>query len=94
MRSHEAIDPQVEQAASQPRSTTRLVAEYFAPEKPARATTRVAAIYPSRDLLPENLLHFYIYFSAPMSRGEAYQRITLIDAATGKTVDAAFPGAG
>ena len=68
-----AIDPGVEQALSKPRSTTRLVAEYSAPTKPARATTRVAAIYPSRDLLPENLLHFYICFSAPMSRGEAYR---------------------
>jgi hypothetical protein len=85
-----AIDPGVEHAANEPRSTARLVAEYSVPTKPARATTRVAAVYPSRDLLPENLLHFYIYFSAPMSRGEAYQRITLIDTATRKKVDAPF----
>jgi hypothetical protein len=85
-----AIDSGIDQAASQPRSTSRLVAEYSAPTKPARATTRVAAVYPSRDLLPENLLHFYISFSAPMSRGEAYQRISLIDAATGKKVEAPF----
>ncbi len=39
--------------------------------------TRVEAIYPSDDYLPENLLKFYIYFSRPMSRGEAYQRIRL-----------------
>ena len=47
-------------------------------------------VYPSRDLLPENLLQFYIFFSAPMSRGEAYRRITLLDIATGKIVDAPF----
>ena len=61
----------------------------LATEKPVQATTRVAAVYPSRDFLPENLLHFYIHFSAPMSRGEAYQRIKLIDS-TGKPVDAPF----
>jgi hypothetical protein len=31
-------------------------------------------------MLPENLLRFYIHFSAPMSRGEAYHRIKLLDA--------------
>ena len=36
-------------------------------------------------MLPENLLRFYIQFSAPMSRGEAYQHIRLLDAA-GKPV--------
>jgi len=38
----------------------------------------VSAIYPTADILPENLLKFYIHFSAPMSRGEAYQRIHLM----------------
>lgn len=46
--------------------------------KPAReATTRVATIYPTADVLPENLLKFYVYFSAPMSTGEAYKHIEL-----------------
>ncbi len=30
--------------------------------------------------MPENLLKFYLHFSAPMSRGEAYRRIHLLDA--------------
>ena len=38
----------------------------------------VSAVYPSADVLPENVLKFYIHFSAPMSRGEAYQRIHLM----------------
>ena len=42
-----------------------------------------------RARLPENLLRFYIYFSAPMSRGEAYRHIRLLDAA-GKPVDTPF----
>ena len=38
---------------------------------------RVEAVFPSSAHLPENLLKFYIHFSGPMSRGEAYQRIRL-----------------
>lgn len=37
----------------------------------------VKAIYPSADVLPENLLKFYVHFSAPMSRGEIYRHIHL-----------------
>jgi hypothetical protein len=78
-------------SANPGRSTTRLSADYSPrKKKPAEATTQVAAIFPSRDLLPENLLRFYIVFSAPMSRGEAYDRITLVNEATGKKVDAPF----
>ncbi len=52
-------------------------------------STTVTAVYPSRAVLPENLLRFYIHFSAPMSRGEAYRHIHLRDSA-GKAVDAPF----
>ena len=39
---------------------------------PKRTTspTRVVQIYPSTDVLPENLLRFYIHFSAAMREGE------------------------
>lgn len=43
------------------------------------STTDVEQLYPSAQLLPENLLKFYIHFSTPMSRGEAFKRIKLID---------------
>ena len=49
---------------------------------PPRATTpvaRVEHVYPSSDVLPSNQLRLYIYFSAPMSRGEAEQRIRVLD---------------
>ncbi len=39
----------------------------------------VAAIYPSGEVLPVNTLRFYIHFTAPMSRGEAFERIHLLD---------------
>jgi hypothetical protein len=45
-----------------------------------RPTTRVDRVYPSANVLPSNQLRLYIYFSAPMSRGEAEQRIRLLDA--------------
>ena len=51
----------------------------FAPNgKPLQPPPTVQAIFPSADVLPENLLKFYIHFSAPMSRGEAYKRIHLM----------------
>ena len=56
---------------------------------PAKATTIVSAIYPSASVLPENLLKFYIHFSAPMSRGHIYDNIHLKDAA-GKPVELPF----
>ena len=42
-----------------------------------RAT--VEQIFPTANLLPENQLKFYLHFSAPMSRGEAYRHIQLRD---------------
>ncbi len=55
----------------------------FAPRgKPLLPAPVVKAIYPSSDKLPENLLKFYIHFSAPMSRGEAYKRIHLMHEGT------------
>jgi hypothetical protein len=52
--------------------------------------TRLAAIYPSANTLPENLLRLYVHFSAPMSRGDSYSHISLIDDATGQTVELPF----
>lgn len=43
----------------------------------ARPTTTVSAIYPTPAELPENILKFYIQFSAPMSGGHIYDHIHL-----------------
>ena len=62
------------------------------PSKPLTPVTRVDRLYPTADVLPSNQLRLYIYFSAPMSRGEAEQRIHVLDAA-GKPLRAVFlPG--
>jgi hypothetical protein len=57
-----------------------VVAELSLPPPPARLPTVIQHIYPTSDRLPENQLKLYIHFSAPMSRGEAYRRIHLMDA--------------
>jgi hypothetical protein len=53
------------------------------------APTVVTQVYPTRNVLPENQLKFYLHFSAPMSRGDVYEHIRLLDA-DGKPVDAPF----
>jgi hypothetical protein len=49
------------------------------PARRVGAPTRIERVYPSADVLPSNQLRLYIYFSAPMSRGEAEQRIRMLD---------------
>ena len=53
------------------------------------APTVVARIEPTGDRPPENLLRFYLHFSAPMARGEALARLRLLDDA-GKPLDRPF----
>jgi hypothetical protein len=65
-----------------------VVKSLFMP-RPAAEPVAVARVYPTADKLPENQLKFYLHFTAPMSRGEAYRRIHLLDA-DGKEIDAAF----
>lgn len=59
------------------------------PPRNSTPTTVVSHIYPSADALPENLLKFYIHFSAPMSRGRIYDHIHLRDS-DGKEVELPF----
>jgi hypothetical protein len=51
---------------------------------------RVEAIYPSSGELPENLLRFYIQFSAQMTQGNCYSRVHLRDETTGTDVERPF----
>jgi hypothetical protein len=65
-----------------------VVAHFLIP-KPSTAAAVVEKVYPTRDTLPENQLKFYLHFSAPMSRGEAYEHITLLSE-DGKAVEKPF----
>ncbi|MCI0422824.1 MAG: hypothetical protein L0312_26985, partial [Acidobacteria bacterium] len=54
---------------------------FKSPPRSSARSTVVSKIYPSAEVLPENLLKFYIHFSAPMSRGHIYDHIYLRDSA-------------
>jgi len=56
-----------------------LMADYAVPVVHAAETTTVSDVYPTSDVLPENLLKFYVHFSAPMRRGHIYDHIRLLD---------------
>lgn len=62
---------------------------FRAPAAAPHASATINHIYPSTDTLPENALKLYIEFSAPMSRGYAWQHIHLLDA-NGHAVDLPF----
>jgi hypothetical protein len=48
-------------------------------QKAPAFTEEVTHIFPSSDLLPENLLRFYVCFSNSMQRGRALEEISLLD---------------
>ena len=59
-------------------------------ERPmAKPETIVSQVYPTANSLPENLLKFYLHFSAPMSQGNVYSHIHLINARN-KKIDLPF----
>jgi hypothetical protein len=47
------------------------------PDQPR--TTEVLGIRPTATEVPRNLLRFYVWFSAPMSEGDAAERVRLVD---------------
>jgi len=76
------------EAVFRPPQGKALTAKHTIPE-PGAAGTAVAHIYPDSEAVPENLLKFYLHFSAPMSRGDVYRHIHLRDA-QGKAVELPF----
>lgn len=67
----------------------RVVTRAFTLPKPEYPVTRVSAVYPSADRLPENQLKFYLHFSAPMRRGVAYRHVRLVGE-SGREVELPF----
>jgi hypothetical protein len=71
----------------------RAVEQVFdGPARVAAAPTRVEHVYPSAAVLPSNTLRLYIYFSAPMSRGEAARRIHILDRNDKELAGVLLPG--
>jgi len=56
---------------------------------PPPVKVTVVRVYPTDDFLPENLLRFYVYFSASMQGGDVYRNIHLENAA-GERIEQAF----
>jgi hypothetical protein len=68
-----------------------LMLEFMIPAKRnAPALTEVTHIFPSCDLLPENLLRFYVCFSNSMQRGRALAEISLLDSDGQPVADALY----
>lgn len=65
------------------------VTRFTIPALPLPPPAVVAAIYPSADRLPENLLRLYLHFTGPMRRGEVYDHVKLLTA-KGKAVESPF----
>ncbi|MDB5350361.1 MAG: hypothetical protein JWN86_1608 [Planctomycetota bacterium] len=63
-----------------PRADTVPLAEFTPPPVPKPPAAFVVRVEPSGPVLPENLLKFYLYFSAPMTRGQVYEHVRLFDA--------------
>lgn len=63
--------------------------EITAPKKKVEPSAKVTTIYPTADVLPENLLKIYVHFSAPMSTGEAYKHIAL-ETSSGQKIELPF----
>jgi hypothetical protein len=61
------------------------------PAGPDGARTRVTSIAPTAGVWPENLLRFYIQFSAPMSRTSALGFVRLVDEAGAEVTEAFLP---
>jgi hypothetical protein len=66
-----------------------ITADFLEPKPEAKSVVVVEHVYPTRDRLPENQLKFYLYFSAPMSKGGSYRHIRLLNS-EGKQVEAPF----
>jgi Bacterial Ig-like domain len=75
--------------AGLPGSGAKLTSDFTMPDPPPGPATVVADIFPSAEEVPENLLKFYLHFSAPMSRGHIYEHIHLRDEA-GRDVELPF----
>jgi hypothetical protein len=75
----------------QPRQTRIVTKEVQVPSGPEAPRTSVAAIAPTGGVWPENILRFYIQFSAPMSRSTALGFVRLVDDAGAEVREAFLP---
>ena len=66
-----------------------VISKFALADAAREGTTIVTQVYPGADVLPENLLKFYVHFSAPMQGGHIYDYIHLRHE-SGKPVELPF----
>ena len=81
-------DPQAIQGPTS--SPLPTISHRFTIRQASGPASRVLAVYPSGDVLPENLLKFYVHFSIPMRQGNVYRYCKLLNEATGQEVSLPF----
>jgi len=62
-----------------PKSAPPLLATIARPAGDPTPSTVVTRVYPSGDVVPENLLRMYVEFSAPMGRRSGIEHVTLLN---------------
>jgi hypothetical protein len=79
------FDPEIRYRASfdprplgYPEQSDLLTLEFSVPHQMSAGHPQVTDIFPSADLLPENLLRFYVCFSDSMQHGRAEEQIRLL----------------
>lgn len=76
----------------QPGQRTPVERSFDGPTLLPAAVTRIDHVYPSADVWASNTLRLYIYFSAPMSRGEVATRLHILDSTGKELQDVLLPG--
>lgn len=76
----------------QPGQRTPVERSFDGPTRLPAAVTRIDHVYPSADVWASNTLRLYIYFSAPMSRGEVATRLHILDSTGKQLKDVLLPG--
>lgn len=79
-------------AVFRPPGGTAIETTIVGTERSATPVARVEQVYPSGDVLPANTLRLYVYFSTPMSRGEAAAHLRVLDAAGAPVAGIFLPG--
>jgi hypothetical protein len=74
----------------QPDLSEVMTYEFLFPKKPPIGESEVSRAFPSGDVLPENLLRFYVCFSKPMQRGRVKDNIQILGPDGGPALDVLY----
>jgi hypothetical protein len=87
---HVSFDPARIEGADQS-TLAPLVATVSLPATQAAPSTVVSRVYPSGEVVPENLLRMYVEFSAPMGRRSGIEHMKLLNGAGEEIAGAILP---